>query len=758
MRLRAGSLFAGLGGFDLAAVRLGWEVRWAAEIEPFARRVHGLRLPTTRQVGDVRALRPNRHSRRRYAWGRDLTAGNLDVDVLMAGWPCQDLSVAGLRAGLKGERSGLFWYVVRLARLLRPWPRWLVLENVPGLLSSHGGADFAEVLGALVGGAVVVPAPGWPGAGVAVGPAGSVAWRILDAEHFGVPQRRRRLFLVRDSRGLGAPEVLFEPGGLSRDFAAGGETRACLTGGAVSRALGRVGGGEDPGGNKGTVVAGPIGAPTGGFRTTDLDVSGGFLLDVGPTVTEQMRHTGNDAPARNRIIVAAVTAKWAKQTGGPAGDEAQNLVVSPPVTHKPHADRGAADEDALVVADPIQANEGRTWDNAGKHARTHNVVLAPPAFEEAKGETDDALRADGEDQVATDGTGAAAGDGIGALGMEGLVHVAEVSAGDAGRDALAEPDGGHGQLVLFPRLPGALSGAANEPGLLAGEDPAQSGAGSTHGAAAPRPGHPCPDVVGPRTAGAVSPTLRDGGRSAAGAAGSSYDNTPVIFEARLARNGRGDAADVAPPLKAESGTNGKGDGAALVMRTAQTSGNGSGVADVAHALDRAPNPEAVVVGLRQITSRGNRANPRPGDPASTVASDERMAVFGFKAGYFTRAKDGGPADVLPPLSADADKGDQDPLVFAGHPRRLTPVECERLQGFPDGWSCLCGAVEAALADAGIPAATWAASDWRTLRIDGLTWACRCKDSARYRALGNAVAVPVVEWILARINALEAAAA
>lgn len=159
--LSLGSLFSGIGGFEVAAERLGMRVAWSCEIDPFGRKVLAKHWPGVELYEDVRAIEPARTER---------------VDILTGGFPCQDLSVAGKRAGLAGERSGLFWEIVRLADALRP--RWLVLENVPGLLSSEGGQDMGMVVGALRD-------LGYLG-----------AWRVLDAQWFGVAQRRRRVFLV----------------------------------------------------------------------------------------------------------------------------------------------------------------------------------------------------------------------------------------------------------------------------------------------------------------------------------------------------------------------------------------------------------------------------------------------------------------------------------------------------------------------------------------------------------------------------------
>src|SRR3990167_9900259 len=146
-------------------------------------------------------------------------ASGMRVDLITAGFPCQDVSVAGQRKGLAGERSGLFWEIIRVARGLRPG--WLLLENVPGLFSSHRGRDFGIVLTAL-------DQLGY-----------GVAWTVLDAQYTGLAQRRERVFLVGR---FGAPcpgEILFEPEGLSGDSpprrTAGGSVAAPLGAGATDR-------------------------------------------------------------------------------------------------------------------------------------------------------------------------------------------------------------------------------------------------------------------------------------------------------------------------------------------------------------------------------------------------------------------------------------------------------------------------------------------------------------------------------------------
>ena len=165
------------------------------------------------------------------------------VDCITAGSPCQDLSVAGKRAGLEGERSGLFMEQIRIIKEMRKAdeqrgrtdefirPRYMVWENVPGALSSNKGEDFRCVLeetARIIQEDAVIPEPpkgGWSYSGAIMGDGWSIAWRIHDAQFWGVPQRRKRIALVADFGGRSAPEILFVRKGLSRDSEPSKQTR-----------------------------------------------------------------------------------------------------------------------------------------------------------------------------------------------------------------------------------------------------------------------------------------------------------------------------------------------------------------------------------------------------------------------------------------------------------------------------------------------------------------------------------------------------
>lgn len=207
--LTLGSLFDGSGGFPLGGILSGITPLWASEIEPFPIRVTTKRLSQMKHYGDVSKLN-----------GAELPP----VDIITFGSPCQDMSVAGKRAGLSGSRSNLFYEAVRIVKEMRcktngEYPRFVVWENVPGAFSSNKGEDFKAVLEEICkikdDTLSVSKSEKWTNAGEIVGDAFSVAWRVFDAQYWGVPQRRKRIYLVADFAGECAREILFEQKSLS---------------------------------------------------------------------------------------------------------------------------------------------------------------------------------------------------------------------------------------------------------------------------------------------------------------------------------------------------------------------------------------------------------------------------------------------------------------------------------------------------------------------------------------------------------------
>lgn len=178
-RPRVGSLFAGIGGFDKAFEDAGFEVAWCVEWDKQAQAVLRARFPHATIYGDITQVSE-----------KELRKKHGKVEVICGGFPCQDLSVAGHRKGLKGERSGLFFEAMRIVRGLEP--QFALIENVHGLLTSNRGHDFATLLREM--------GEGWR--------CQEVAWRLLDSQYFNVPQRRERVFIVGSAREGSAAEVL----------------------------------------------------------------------------------------------------------------------------------------------------------------------------------------------------------------------------------------------------------------------------------------------------------------------------------------------------------------------------------------------------------------------------------------------------------------------------------------------------------------------------------------------------------------------
>ena len=204
-----GSLFDGSGGFPLGGVFAGITPIWSSEIEPFPIRVTTARFPNMKHYGDISTID-----------GSELEP----VDIISFGSPCQNLSVAGKREGLDGDRSSLFYEAIRIVKEMREatngkYPRYIVWENVPGAFSSNKGEDFKAVLTEICkvkDEQVSISKPAkWENAGRIMGDGYSVAWRLLDAQYWGVPQRRQRIYLVADFDGGSAGKILFESEGLS---------------------------------------------------------------------------------------------------------------------------------------------------------------------------------------------------------------------------------------------------------------------------------------------------------------------------------------------------------------------------------------------------------------------------------------------------------------------------------------------------------------------------------------------------------------
>jgi len=208
-----GNLFSGSGTWELVAKMCGFEIKFESEIEPFPVLIEEKRFPEVMQLGDVSNVN-----------GADIPP----VDVLTNSSPCQDLSIAGNREGLDADRSGLFHEAIRITKEMREatngeYPKFWCWENVPGAFSSNRGEDFRKVLESVAqlveeNATIPLPPKGWSYAGVVDGDGWQIAWRTMDAQFYGVPQRRRRVFLVADFRGHNAGQVLFERESLSWNF------------------------------------------------------------------------------------------------------------------------------------------------------------------------------------------------------------------------------------------------------------------------------------------------------------------------------------------------------------------------------------------------------------------------------------------------------------------------------------------------------------------------------------------------------------
>lgn len=302
MCITLGSLFDGSGGFPLAGAINGIIPVWASEIEPYPIRVTKARFPNMKHLGSVLNVKGDAIE---------------PIDIITFGSPCQDLSVAGKQLGIHaGERSNLFFEAVRIIKEMRnatsgKYPRFAVWENVPGAFSSNQGEDFRSVLEALGGIAedgVSIPRPPkgkWQHAGCVVGNGWSIAWRLYDAQYWGVPQRRKRIYLIADFASERAGEILFERESMCGHPAEGGEAWE----GTADHAEGSAGGGCTA------------------FHLQQDPISG----DISPCIGGQHQAT------------VGVVAAFKGGQGAKAGGIGYQEQVCPTLTHTPSGTQGAPD-------------------------------------------------------------------------------------------------------------------------------------------------------------------------------------------------------------------------------------------------------------------------------------------------------------------------------------------------------------------------------------------------------------------------------
>ena len=592
-----GSLFDGIGGFPLAAVRNGIEPVWASEIEAFPIEVTRKRFPSMLHVGDITKLN-----------GAELPP----VDIITGGSPCQDLSVAGARAGLAGERSGLFMEQIRVVKEMRDAderrgrtahtvrPRYMCWENVPGAFSSAGGEDFRIVLEEIVrikDGSCSVPRPDsgrWESAGaIILGNQFSLAWRVMDAQFWGVAQRRKRIFLVADFAGRSAIQILFEQDRLPGYPASGGGpgqgTPASAPGSPAS-----------PG------RAGPI-----GFDGYNGDLTGEKAATLGINC--------GMSTGRNGVI----TAFAANQR-----DEVRDL----------------HDVAAALAAQP------------GMKQQTFVAGIT------AKGNGDCFLSE--ERHTSLSGGGGMPGQGYPAIFTAGF---------SAGQGSAA---GGIGfQTECSPTLKASESGSNMVPSILCLNDQGGSVMACSE------------DVAG---------TLR----------AQEHGHQPLIVDKR--------SDEMMPALYENHGIDARYTGPHTVAPTmsARYGTGGNNVPLIAQGSEPCQESSHAMFSRQRVdVFREDAVASTQSARQHKDATDLVMDVAGLDCR--NGRENGDLCGTLQQGTTGSSLNSIHPVRTGRLIRRLTPLECERLQGFPDHWT--------ELPDA--------------------------SDSARYKALGNSVAIPCVDFVL-----------
>jgi DNA (cytosine-5)-methyltransferase 1 len=736
-----GSLFDGIGGFPLAAVRNGIKPVWASEIEAFPIEVTKIRFPDMLHVGDITKLN-----------GAKLPP----VGIICGGSPCQDLSVAGQRRGLAGERSGLFMEQTRIAKEMREAdeqrgmpthlirPRYLVWENVPGAFSSTEGEDFRAVIEEIIRikySSCDVPRPecgGWQSAGAAVlGNEFSLAWRVLDAQYWGVAQRRRRIFLVADFGGCTAPQILFEQDRLLGNPAQSGGSGQ----GAASTTEGSP---DDSGGacltswdvqsrrifeETGTWPAlyGGQGGGHGYIQTEEKESVGfdGYNGDLTGEVSSTLGVNCGMSTGRNGIITQASVAFHVNQR-----DEVIDL----------HGVSGALLATRNMQMQTFVAQEPLLCLNDHGGDRMDITEEVTPTLRAGMG---------GHPPLITQPSNAAFCSN-GSAEARGIGYQAECSPTIKTGTAPAV-------LCLNDQGGSRMHCTENKTGTLRAQE---------HGH---QPLVMATQQGGSEIGEGICPTIT-------ASAGMSGNNQPVLFENHPKDGRYNGPLGVAPTLAARMGTGGNnvplvGNPVAFSLDSKESNSmkssnpnSGCRETEIARTIDTtSPDPSKNQGGIailqesyciagniidRQVQNGGNGLGCQP-DISYTLTGADRHAVFSRQRSdefsenelvatqsarqykdatdlvcqpeIFGQSQFGNYSEGCTTLRAQGgDNGGGSENLIATTDgknrkliRRLTPLECERLQGFPDGWTNIPGG----------------------------------SDSARYKALGNSVAIPCVDFVM-----------
>lgn len=745
------SLFAGIGGIDVGFMLNGFETVALVEWDKDCQRVLRERFPNAVIFSDVTEV--DADELKRIVGGRRV--------ILTGGFPCQDLSVAGGRAGLAGERSGLYRELLRIADALDP--DWLLLENVPGLLSADidpdandgagwgAGTAMGLLLGDVTGYRPAVPDVGWRSSGMCVGPRRSVSWRVLDARHFGVAQRRRRVFLVACPRDRAAPAaVLLELEGLRGDPPEGEPPRplsSARTGAAALRAGGAAAdGGGAEGADPGVDVVSTLQAAGGdrGWRLDAEGAAGGHIVPSTGADGGKVAHallTGGDKQDETSMTYVL----GEEDPNRPVGRRGRDGGTMPEMGDEPVMNAlgtagGGSSQPTVLAYEPDspfavsfnQRDEPRTDSETGYALQAgagsdEQLVVAGPSYV--------------PDEAATLTSGASS-EGVNAAGRrreDDTNLVAECVTGETthaltseGADA-SEDGTGRGTPIVVTPVQG-LRGDASQNGAGVGE-----------------PGDPAYtlDTTGTQAVAAVPIELRNASRS-----GGTGVGTP----------GTGIGQDGDP-----MGTLGTLPLAAVATfrkqrRAADPTDDETWVEDDrANTLNTFDGGDTRATEVVVELPREHWIDDRPEGYTEPVYPDDWVDgncpecgcsvghhdAGGFCAGgacggnlchgrqFIRRADPPTPfhltqdpisgGDVTPAMDSGGPRGSGTlGTETAGTVRRLFPRECERLQGYPDDWTLM-------------------------PKTDG---AKEASDSARYRELGNSVAVPVLSWIAWRVAAYE----